>query len=181
MPPEHWHQPDWIDEKQATASRNKMMEDNIIYGGSVSYRNMCRYNSGVRTCEANSSIRTFRLMQCNFFGAIVLFQASFNVEIQVVLAHRVGELHFCHDSFSTLFFPLLDLTSNFTAIFYMTRFHIWKNIRKFIVRFFFLASLRSLILKSLSIAFTITMYEYLATIPTLWKHVMGSFFFLSQN
>ena len=136
MPPEHWHQPDWIDEKQATASRNKMMEDNIIYGGSVSYRNMCRYNSGVRTCEANSSVTTNAIM-IYFLGAIVLFQASFNVEIQVVLAHRVRELHFCHDSFSTLFFPLLDLTSNFTAIFYMTRFHIWKNIRKFIVRFFF--------------------------------------------
>ena len=29
----------------------------------------------------------------------------------------------------------------------------------------------------ISIAFTITMYEYLATIPTLWKHVMGSLFF----
>ena len=29
----------------------------------------------------------------------------------------------------------------------------------------------------ISIAFTITMYEYLATIPTLWKHVMGLIFF----
>ena len=48
IPREHWIQPDSIDEEKATASRNKMMEANIIYGGSVSYRNMCRYNSGVR-------------------------------------------------------------------------------------------------------------------------------------
>jgi len=46
VPPEHWHQPDWIDEEKATASRNKMMAEGTVYGGSVSYRNMCRYNSG---------------------------------------------------------------------------------------------------------------------------------------
>jgi alpha 1,2-mannosyltransferase len=46
--PEHWYQPDWIDEDKAKESRDKMVEKNIIYGGSVSYRNMCRYNSGVR-------------------------------------------------------------------------------------------------------------------------------------
>lgn len=48
VPHDHWFQPDWIDEKRATAGREKMVADNIIYGGSVSYRNMCRYNSGVR-------------------------------------------------------------------------------------------------------------------------------------
>lgn len=46
IPHDHWFQPDWIDEEKATAGRNKMVEDNIIYGGSVSYRNMCRFNSG---------------------------------------------------------------------------------------------------------------------------------------
>ena len=48
IPPEHWNQPESIDEDRAAESRNKMMEQHIIYGGSVSYRNMCRYNSGVR-------------------------------------------------------------------------------------------------------------------------------------
>ena len=48
IPQEHWYQPDWIDEDRARASRDKMVADNIIYGGSVSYRNMCRFNSGVR-------------------------------------------------------------------------------------------------------------------------------------
>ncbi|KAG6840075.1 hypothetical protein C0991_009187 [Blastosporella zonata] len=46
IPPEHWNQPDWIDEEKATKLRNKMEEEKIIYGGSKSYRNMCRFNSG---------------------------------------------------------------------------------------------------------------------------------------
>lgn len=36
IPKEHWYQPSWIDEERATAARSKMVEDNIIYGGSVS-------------------------------------------------------------------------------------------------------------------------------------------------
>ena len=48
VPPEQWNQPDWIDEEKATASRNKMVQERVPYGDSVSYRNMCRYNSGVR-------------------------------------------------------------------------------------------------------------------------------------
>ncbi|KAI1793677.1 glycosyltransferase family 15 protein [Ganoderma leucocontextum] len=46
IPNHHWYQPDWIDEDKARAGREKMVADNIIYGGSVSYRNMCRFNSG---------------------------------------------------------------------------------------------------------------------------------------
>ncbi|KAH9484267.1 Alpha-1,2 mannosyltransferase KTR1 [Psilocybe cubensis] len=46
IPNEHWVQPAEIDEEKATESRNKMIKDNVIYGGSVPYRNMCRFNSG---------------------------------------------------------------------------------------------------------------------------------------
>ncbi|KAI0354535.1 glycosyltransferase family 15 protein [Trametes cingulata] len=46
IPREHWFQPGWVDEERARAGREKMVQDNIIYGGSVSYRNMCRFNSG---------------------------------------------------------------------------------------------------------------------------------------
>ncbi|KAG1715703.1 hypothetical protein ID866_1466 [Astraeus odoratus] len=46
IPSEHWNQPDWIDEARATAAREDMMKNNVIYGGSVPYRNMCRFNSG---------------------------------------------------------------------------------------------------------------------------------------
>ncbi|PFH54343.1 glycosyltransferase family 15 protein [Amanita thiersii Skay4041] len=46
IPPDHWHQPSWIDEAKASAAREKMIENKVIYGGSVPYRNMCRFNSG---------------------------------------------------------------------------------------------------------------------------------------
>ena len=78
-----------------------------------------------------------------------------------------------------LFFPPLDLMFIFTAIFYMIRSYLWKKIRKFIVCFFYYYLPAPSSLKSF-IAFTITMYEYLATIPTLWNHVMGSFCFFQK-
>ncbi|KAF8212223.1 glycosyltransferase family 15 protein [Mycena galopus ATCC 62051] len=46
IPPEHWVQPEWIDEDRARKGRLQMMSHRIIYGGSVPYRNMCRFNSG---------------------------------------------------------------------------------------------------------------------------------------
>ncbi|KAJ7740822.1 glycosyltransferase family 15 protein [Mycena metata] len=46
IPHDHWFQPDWIDEPKAAASRKDMQEKNVLYGSSVPYRNMCRFNSG---------------------------------------------------------------------------------------------------------------------------------------
>ncbi|CAK5277300.1 unnamed protein product [Mycena citricolor] len=46
IPHDHWFQPDWIDENKAAAARQDMIEHDVIYGGSVPYRNMCRFNSG---------------------------------------------------------------------------------------------------------------------------------------
>ncbi|TBU40000.1 glycosyltransferase family 15 protein [Dichomitus squalens] len=46
IPKEDWYQPGWIDEEKAAASRAQMEANNVVYGGSVSYRNMCRFNSG---------------------------------------------------------------------------------------------------------------------------------------
>ncbi|TFK33267.1 glycosyltransferase family 15 protein [Crucibulum laeve] len=46
IPSDHWNQPDWIDEVQASQARKAMAEDGVKYGGSVAYRNMCRFNSG---------------------------------------------------------------------------------------------------------------------------------------
>lgn len=43
---DHWYQPKWINETLAIEERIKMVEDGVVYGGSVSYRNMCRFNSG---------------------------------------------------------------------------------------------------------------------------------------
>ena len=33
IPHDHWFQPDWVDETRATAARQKMVADDIIYGG----------------------------------------------------------------------------------------------------------------------------------------------------
>ncbi|KAF8746158.1 hypothetical protein AX14_000201 [Amanita brunnescens Koide BX004] len=46
IPPEHWHQPSWINETRAADERRQMEAKSVIYGGSVPYRNMCRFNSG---------------------------------------------------------------------------------------------------------------------------------------
>ncbi|KAF7981005.1 hypothetical protein HWV62_35837 [Athelia sp. TMB] len=46
IPREHWVQPAWVDEPRASASRAAMEAAGVIYGGSLSYRNMCRFNAG---------------------------------------------------------------------------------------------------------------------------------------
>ncbi|KAL1748727.1 glycosyltransferase family 15 protein [Schizophyllum fasciatum] len=46
IPKEHWFQPDWIDDDKAQAAREDMVKNQVIYGGSVPYRNMCRFYSG---------------------------------------------------------------------------------------------------------------------------------------
>ncbi|KAK0212253.1 glycosyltransferase family 15 protein [Desarmillaria ectypa] len=43
---DHRFQPDWIDEDKATEARKKMVFQSVIYGGSKSYWNICRFNSG---------------------------------------------------------------------------------------------------------------------------------------
>jgi alpha 1,2-mannosyltransferase len=109
IPPEHWFQPDSIDESLARASREKMVANNIIYGGSVPYRNMCRFNSGF------------------FFKHPLLSKYRWYWRIE-------PHVHFHCD---IRYDPFLYMEEH-------------KKIY----------------------SFTITMYEYEATIPTLWKHVM---------
>ncbi|KAG9002403.1 alpha 1,2-mannosyltransferase 2.4.1 [Tulasnella sp. JGI-2019a] len=46
IPHDHWYQPAHIDETKAAAARKMMEQKQVIYGGSLPYRNMCRYNSG---------------------------------------------------------------------------------------------------------------------------------------
>jgi alpha 1,2-mannosyltransferase len=46
IPKEHWSYPDFIDQDRAARVRDEMKEKKIIYGDSVSYRHMCRYESG---------------------------------------------------------------------------------------------------------------------------------------
>ncbi|AET40111.1 alpha-1,2-mannosyltransferase KTR1 Ecym_5352 [Eremothecium cymbalariae DBVPG len=46
IPKEQWSFPDWIDQDAAAKTREQMEKDKVIYGGSISYRHMCRYESG---------------------------------------------------------------------------------------------------------------------------------------
>lgn len=46
IPVEHWSFPDFIDQNRAADVRKQMAEAKIIYGDSISYRHMCRYESG---------------------------------------------------------------------------------------------------------------------------------------
>ncbi|TPX26354.1 alpha 1,2-mannosyltransferase 2.4.1 [Coccidioides immitis] len=46
IPEEHWSFPEWIDQNKAAEARKEMEEKKVIYGGSISYRHMCRYESG---------------------------------------------------------------------------------------------------------------------------------------
>lgn len=46
IPQEHWSFPDFIDQDRARRTREEMAEKKIIYGDSISYRHMCRFESG---------------------------------------------------------------------------------------------------------------------------------------
>ncbi len=38
IPHDHWYQPDWVDEEKASAVREQMMRNGVIYGGA--YKNL---------------------------------------------------------------------------------------------------------------------------------------------
>lgn len=46
IPKEHWSYPEWINVTRADEARADMDRRRIIYGGSLPYRHMCRFNSG---------------------------------------------------------------------------------------------------------------------------------------
>lgn len=43
---EHWGFPDFIDQERAAKTREEMRQKQVIYGDSIPYRHMCRYESG---------------------------------------------------------------------------------------------------------------------------------------
>ncbi|KAH9926216.1 glycosyltransferase family 15 protein [Fomitopsis serialis] len=63
IPHDHWYQPSWIDEDKASVARKQMIKDQVIYGG-LSYRNMCRFNSGYYwRIEPDVTFSPFKVMQ----------------------------------------------------------------------------------------------------------------------
>ncbi|KAI0324225.1 glycosyltransferase family 15 protein [Cubamyces sp. BRFM 1775] len=115
VPQDHWYPPDWVDEEKAKAGRDKLVENNIPYGGSVSYRNMCRFNSGF------------------FYRHPILEQFKWYWRVE-------PDVHFHCDI-------------DFDPFLYMER-------------------------HNKTYAFTITMFEFQATIPTLWDTVKD---FVKEN
>ena len=83
IPHEHWFQPDWVNETLAEEKRVALSKVPatwpIPYALSVSYRNMCRFNSGV-----SYSCRLFHNRLLTWFVA-VLFPSRAFAKIQVVL------------------------------------------------------------------------------------------------
>lgn len=46
IPPSDWNKPNWIDNREFNEQLNLLRDKGVLYGGSKSYRNMCRFNSG---------------------------------------------------------------------------------------------------------------------------------------
>jgi alpha 1,2-mannosyltransferase len=46
IPKEHWSLPAWISSEKFKTRLSEMRAKRIMYGGSESYRHMCRFNSG---------------------------------------------------------------------------------------------------------------------------------------
>lgn len=42
IPKEHWSYPPWIDVEKADQARQRMADQGVLYGDSLSYRHMCR-------------------------------------------------------------------------------------------------------------------------------------------
>jgi alpha 1,2-mannosyltransferase len=46
VPKEHWSIPESLNRTKISQGMDKLRNDGVIYGGSTSYRHMCRFNSG---------------------------------------------------------------------------------------------------------------------------------------
>lgn len=47
IPSYYWQYPEWIDLEKANRTQHFMKQNNVKYGGSESYRHMCRFNAGL--------------------------------------------------------------------------------------------------------------------------------------
>lgn len=106
IPNEHWGYPDWIDQEKAAKARQDMADKKIIYGGSESYRHMCRFESGF------------------FWRSPDLVEYKYYWRVE----------------------PSIKLHCNIDY-----------DVFKFMIE------------RKLKYGFTISLYEYIETIPTLWE------------
>jgi len=110
IPPKHWSFPEWIDQDKAKKVRKEMGEKKIIYGDSISYRHMCRFESGF------------------FFQQELLMDYEYYWRVE----------------------PSIEL---YCDIDYDVFKYMKENNKKY--------------------GFTLSLYEYIETIPTLWESVKG--------
>ena len=47
IPKQDWEYPTWIDQQRSEDGRARLEQEGVVYGGSLSYRHMCRFNSGL--------------------------------------------------------------------------------------------------------------------------------------
>ena len=71
-----------IDEDKARKAREDMIRKKVVYGHSVPYRNMCRFQSGVSSA--------WRSTESEAHASAALLQTSFIDEIRLLLACRVS-------------------------------------------------------------------------------------------
>ncbi|GAA5843332.1 hypothetical protein JCM11251_007288 [Rhodosporidiobolus azoricus] len=116
VPRSEWEEPGWIDETKAAEERKKMEDNKVIYGGSKTYRRMCRYQSGY------------------FFRHKLLAGYDYYWRLE-------PSVKFCP---SPLLFNLSYCNIPYDPFVLMRD-------------------------KDLKYGFTVSLYEYESTIPTLWK------------
>lgn len=150
--PDHWHQPDWIDEQKASAAREEMIRKQVIYGHSVPYRNMCRFNSGVSTALSKSPmpassdevLHSSSTITHSWTATITIGESS-KPSLVVIEIPTMCSYHSC-----TIFRPHVKF---FCDISY-DPFLVMQDQKKVY-------------------GFTISLFEYIETIPTLWDTVKG--------
>ncbi|EGV64204.1 hypothetical protein PSN45_003666 [Yamadazyma tenuis] len=142
VPRDHWSYPDWVDVKKAAAVRQAMEKANIVYGGSESYRHMCRFFSGFfyqhellqdydfywriepgikLLCDVNYDV--FRRMydeQKKFAFTLTMFEYSDTIP---TLWDRVKEYSRSRDIQG----PLIDLVQNHDQWSSYNLCHFWSN------------------------------------------------------
>ncbi|KAF9780462.1 glycosyltransferase family 15 protein [Thelephora terrestris] len=152
IPHDHWYQPDWIDEEKASAARDEMVRNQVIYGGACCVCVVCRI--------------------ARFLGWLKTFTASFHLsllprhivltKLMVLFVGSVPYRNMCR--YNSAFFFKHELLKNFR--------YYWRMEPD--VRFFCDLNFDPFLLmqdQNKVYGFTLSLYEYEATIPTLWSAV----------
>jgi alpha 1,2-mannosyltransferase len=75
IPHEQWYQPDFIDEEKATAARQQMVADNVIYGGAYSsYHVPCAWTLKIVVVAGNVQYRNRMRFHSGFLHRHTLMQ-----------------------------------------------------------------------------------------------------------